>query len=373
MRITSPLYDPLFNLLGQSQQWVDQRHLQTLCWMVIGLLCSGCVNLTFWTTYVESRANFAQSHQRRFSRWLHNSRINVHRLYKPIIKAALADWDASVITLIEDTTILWNQYCLIRLSVLYRGRAVPVGWRVLEQASSSVALEVYQELLSDAAKLMPAGVEVRFLADRGFADTKLMRFLSKTLRWHYRIRLKSDAWFFRPGYGWKQMRDIHLALGEARLMQNVKLTKTHEYGPVNLALAWDRSSGELWYIVSNQPTTLQTFQEYSQRFDIEEEILDEKSNGFQLEKSQIDSVTALSRLCLVMAVATLWLTSQGEQVVASGQRRKVDCHWFRGNSYLRIGWDWLKGVVHRGWKLFTKMTLSAVGSRILKSPKELMS
>ncbi len=80
--------------------------------MVIGLICSGCINLTSWSTYTESRANFAQSHQRRFSRWLKNSRINVHRLYKPIIQDALADWDSSDIRVIEDTTMLWNQYCL---------------------------------------------------------------------------------------------------------------------------------------------------------------------------------------------------------------------------------------------------------------------
>ncbi len=86
--------------------------------------------------------------------------------------------------------------------------------------------------------------------------------------------------------------------------------------------------------------------------------LDEKSNGFQLEKSEIRSVMALSRLCLVVAFAALWLTSQGEQVVAHGLRRRVDCHWFRGNSYLRIGWDWLKAVVHKECKLFSNMTLN---------------
>ncbi len=48
--------------------------------------------------------------------------------------------------------------------------------------------------------------------------------------------------------------------------------------------------------------------EYADRFNIEEEFLDEKSNGFQLEKSEIRSVMALSRLCLVVAVAALWLT-----------------------------------------------------------------
>ena len=77
---TSRLYNQLCDLLGQSSDWTDRRHLQTLVWMVIGLICSECISLTKWGVFVQSRAKFAQSHQRRFSRWLHNSRIHVQRV-----------------------------------------------------------------------------------------------------------------------------------------------------------------------------------------------------------------------------------------------------------------------------------------------------
>lgn len=97
--------------------------------------------------------------------------------------------------------------------------------------------------------------------------------------------------------------------------------------------------------------------EYADRFQIEEEFLDEKSNGFQVERSEIRSAMALSRLCFILAVATLLLTVQGQQVVATGKRRWVDCHWQRGNSYLRIGWNWVKGTLHRGWRLFRTFAL----------------
>jgi hypothetical protein len=117
MAKTSHIYNELLKLLGQSKQWADIRHLHTLIWMVIGLICSGSISLTKWTIYVDSRARFAQSHQRRFSRWLHNERINVQRLYSPIVKNALSQWNAPEIVLIEDTTMLWNRYCLIRVSV----------------------------------------------------------------------------------------------------------------------------------------------------------------------------------------------------------------------------------------------------------------
>ena len=125
-----------------------------------------------------------------------------------------------------------------------------------------------------------------------------------------------------------------------------------------LALARDAQSRQVWMVVSDQPTTLQTFRQYGERFQIEEELLDEKSNGFQLERSEIHSVPALSQLCLVMAIATLLLTVQGQQVVATGKRRWVDPRWQRANSYFRIGWNWLKGVLYQGWNLFVTISLS---------------
>ena len=62
----------------------------------------------------------------------------------------------------------------------------------------------------------------------------------------------------------------------------------------------------------------------------------------KLESSEIRNAPALSRLCLVLALATLYLTAQGTEVVAQGKRRLVDPHWFRGSSYLKIGWNWVK-------------------------------
>ena len=178
------------------------------------------------------------------------------------------------------------------------------------------------------------------------------------MHWHFRIRVKSNSWIHRTGKGWVQLDQDHLALGEVVLLQNVTLTKTHALDGLHLALARDPLSRQVWMVVSEQPTSLQTFREYSERFQIEEELLDEKSNGFQLERSEIRSAPALSRLCLVMAVATLLLTVQGQQVVKAGKRPWVDAHWQRGNSYLRMGWNWFKGVLHQGWQLFSTISLS---------------
>jgi hypothetical protein len=356
METTPRLYCELVALVGQHGKWLDLRHVYTLVWMVVGLIQADDVSLTAWVPFVSGRAHYAQSTQRRFARWLDNKRIEVHTLYAPLIQRALAEWGHHTLYLGLDTTLLWKPYCLIRLSVLYRGRAVPLVWEVLAHSSSSVAYEAYAALLEAVPPLLPRGVKVVFLADRGFADTGVMAHLRR-LGWHFRIRIKASFGVTRAGQHPGKVKDFTLAPGRALFLHHVRITADH-FGPVSLALARQSGNGAYWYVVSDEPTSVQTFVEYGWRFDIEENFLDDKSNGFQLESSLVRDADALGRLCLVLAVATLYLVAQGTQVVAHHNRRWVDPHWLRGNSYLRIGWQWVKSALARGWALFTTLQLS---------------
>jgi hypothetical protein len=350
------LYSELVALCGQPGQWRDVRHLQTLAWMVVGLIQAECVKLTAWVPFVHGRARYAQSTQRRFRRWLGNRRIEVAPLYGPLIEQALREWGTYTLYLALDTSMLWNQYCLIRLSVVYRGRAVPVVWDVIEHGSSSVPHEAYAALLDAVPVLLPAGIKVVFLADRGFADTALLAHLRR-LGWHFRIRIKATFSVVRPGRSVCKVEELALTPGRALFLHNIAIT-TEQFGPVSLALARHSSTGESWYIVSDEPTSVYTFEEYGRRFDIAENFLDDKSNGFQRESSLVRDADALSRLCFVVAVATLYLVAQGTQVVAAQKRRWVDPHWLRGTSYLRIGWQWVKTALTRGWELFATLHLT---------------
>jgi len=356
MENTSRIYEALMAVLRQCRRWVDIRHMNTLAWMVTGLLLTEKISLSAWAPVVHSQARYAQSTVRRFARWLDNERIQASELYGPLIEQALADWGDYRLRLALDTSQLWGPYCLVRIAVIYRGRAVPLVWTVLEHGSSSVAYSVYAPLLEAAAKLVPANCTVVFLADRGFADTDLMQHL-KGLGWHWRIRIKGSFRVYYQGESHK-VQDVKLAQGQARFWHQVWVTQQY-FGPVHLALARPNGLRECWYVLSDEPTDRETFAEYGERFDIEENFLDDKSNGFQLEASLMRSAQALTRLCLVLAVATLYLVAQGTAVVAHGKRRWVDPHWFRGHSYLRIGWQWVKTALYKqGLELLTQVRLS---------------
>lgn len=95
MQNTTQLYRQMFHYLSQYSQHCDLRHLQALSWMVSALVCSQKLNLTAWEPYVQSRAQKAQSYQRRWSRFLSNPRICVWRLYVPLVLAALSQWGSA--------------------------------------------------------------------------------------------------------------------------------------------------------------------------------------------------------------------------------------------------------------------------------------
>jgi len=118
MENTPHLYDTLVHVLSQHAKWVEQRHLKTLAWMMVGLIQAGWISLTAWAPYVGSRAQYAQSTVRRFRRWLDNDKIAVVSLYGPLIEPALAEWGEQGLYVALDTSMVWDSYCLIRRSVI---------------------------------------------------------------------------------------------------------------------------------------------------------------------------------------------------------------------------------------------------------------
>jgi hypothetical protein len=147
--------------------------------------------------------------------------------------------------------------------------------------------------------------------------------------------------------------------GHARFYHSVYLTEEH-YGKVHLAFARHSGKKETWLIASDEPTNRETFREYGLRFDIEEGFKDDKSGAFELELSKFRDAQALTRLYTVIAVATLFLVSQGVDVVKRGIRREIDPHWKRGLSYLKIGLRYVASASVRGYQFIKKIVLPSI-------------
>lgn len=338
-------------LLSARVRFHDIRCQATFIWAVTGLIMEQGIHLGQWSKYRPGLTKQA-SRERCFSRWMHNLRINVFDLYAILFKYALRDLVGSAIYLALDTSQLFDRFILIRVALIYRGRAIPVCWSVIAGESSTIEYDKYWYVLWRAQTILCEYRRCTLLADRGFVDQKLFALL-RDLGWHWRIRLKGSVLVYRPGKEVTKISRLLPANGQALFLRKTWLTKQW-FGPVHLALAQVQTTKgvQQWAIVSDEPTDINTFHEYGLRFDIEENFLDDKSGGFQLESSELFDSQALVRLGLIMATATLYLVSSGLAVVARGLRPLVDAHWKRGLSYFQIGWRWLKFALSNSLTLF---------------------
>ena len=355
MSTSTPVYNQLLSLLSQHSQYRDLRHLKALAWMINALICSGTINLSAWESYVPSRAEQAQSTERRWQRFLRNHRIRVRSLYVPLVMAAINNWHHQRLYLALDTTVLWNRFCIIHLSVVCCGRAVPFLWKVKEHKSATVAFSEYKIMLRLAARLLSNYPDIMLLADRGFANHELMSWL-QDINWHYCLRLPCDVTLHGPRRHPIELIYLWPPKGEAVLYHNVGLWLDGEYH-CNVVLANVKGVKEPWAVITDEEPSLQTLWQYGLRFRVEELFLDSKSGAFQLEESRIRDGRALERLYLVVALALLFATTQGMAVQIQGVRTQVDPHWKRGLSYLKIGLRWLKGVLNKGRTLLSPIPL----------------
>jgi len=248
---------------------------------------------------------------------------------------------------------VWNTSGVVRLSLVYRGRAVPLGWKVLEHPSSRVAYDMYKDVLDRVAELLPCRCPVVLTADRGVADTHRMAHRAR-LGWHWRIRLKGSVGMYRDGKRGGQVKRMPWSPGKALFWHGVYSTQ-HRYGPGPIAMARCHAGKADGFVVSDAPPAVQTFEESGWRVAIAEHCWDDQANGVPLESSLIRSAAALERLCLGLAITTRYLVAQGTAVVQQGQRRWVDAHGCRGQSSLKIGWHGVTLALSRGYTLVTRV------------------
>jgi hypothetical protein len=68
-------------------------------------------------------------------------------------------------TLVLDTSMQWDKFCLIQVCLAWGGRSIPIAHEVLEHGSATVGFDQYLPVLKAAQALLPKDVQVTFLAD----------------------------------------------------------------------------------------------------------------------------------------------------------------------------------------------------------------
>ena len=236
--------------------------------MVSALIGSQKLSLPAWESYVQSKAQKAQSYERRWKRFMSNARINVAALYVPLVLTAMSGWSTGRVYLGLDTTVLWNRYCMIHVTVICGGRAVPLLWKVLEHKSAAVEFTEYYPLLRKAHWLLRSYPDVMLLCDRGFANQAMVQWLQGS-RWHWTVRVPCNVLVSGPLRCAVEIRRRRPPLSQAKLDHNVRLW-SEAVLQVNLVLAYPEGVDEPWAVMTDERPTLETLWQYALRFRLEE-------------------------------------------------------------------------------------------------------
>jgi hypothetical protein len=325
-------------LQTQLSQWIvpkDQRHLHGFCENVAAILQAQSACLSHWLPYLSHRDCQARSHLERLNYFVHNAHINAETFYVPLLTQFLKAWEGMAMLLTLDTSVLWDQYCLIEVCLVWGGRSVVLAQHVLEHGSATVGFEAYRVVLEMAQQRLPPGVQVTLLADRGFEHGALIRWLQQQ-QWNWAIRAKSDLNITCSTGRTTTVAQLLPPPGEAYLVGEVTILQDIN---CHLATAHLSLASEPWAVLSNLPPTLATFELYGQRFGgIEPHFKDYKSAAFDLIRSHLRGAGALGCLLMLLAAATLIAIAIAVVVVVEqGQRSVLDWHNQRGLSFLQLG------------------------------------
>ena len=324
-------------LQSHLSQWInpkDQRHLQVFSENVAAILQAQSACLSHWLPYLSHRDCQARSHMERLNYFVHNPKIDAETFYIPLLQQFLQAWQDSPMTLTLDTSVLWDQYCLIEVCFIWGGRSIPLGQVVLEHGSATVGYEDYRPVLETTLRLLPPGAQVTILADRGFEHGAFIRWLQEH-HWSWMIRAKSDLRVRLSGGQTSAVADLLPPTAEAYLFRDVTILQDIDchLATANLAMA-----GEPWAVLTDTPPTLQTFAIYGQRFGgIEPHFKDYKSGAFDLIRSHLRDAEALSCLLMLIASALLIAISTAVVVISQDRRPMLDWHYQRGLSFLQLG------------------------------------
>ena len=106
------------------------------------------------------------------------------------------------------------------------------------------------------------------------------------------------------------LADLSVTRGQRVFRKGTWFTKA-AYGPVMVIAWWGARYKEPIYLVSNMPSVQRACDWYRKRMHIETFFSDQKSRGFQLNRSHLSDPERVQRLMVAASLAYLWVIYLG--------------------------------------------------------------
>jgi hypothetical protein len=317
--------------------------LRTWAQLSLGLLWCGQIALLRIAATIPGPATDL-SQVRRFRRWLANPKVQVVRLWTPVVRSLLAG--RREVRLVFDPTPQAGHATLLIVGIVVHKRILPVAWRAVPQQLRWPERQIVLlgAMCQQIAAALPAEAQVTLLADRGITSTAVID-LCRDLGWQWVFRLtatptqsatarlpdgtRCPVWSLVPARG-------------GHWFGTVALFQAEGWRTVQLTIVWPKAEDEPWLLLSDLPPGRARQHDYRCRVHCEATDLDSKSRGWRLEASKITQLDRLERLVLAFALALWWAELLGLRVIRSGIRRRFDRSDRRDLSLIRLSLRWLQ-------------------------------
>jgi hypothetical protein len=310
------------------------RQLTTLAALISGIVLGKSCQLPSIARKAPDQA-CPDSRIKRYSRWIQNERVDYSAYYLPFVRELLVNLaQIRELVLIIDGSEVGHECITLMISLVYGHRALPITWLVVKGCKGHLSEDIHLELLTQLAEILPAGCQPILLGDGEFDGIELQSAL-QMLNFRYVCRTAKNTQLFEEDEPFS-FADLGLTPGDQIALPNIWVTR-EGYGPVTVIARWEKGYAEALFLVTNFDLPDEAVYWYHKRFHIETFFSDEKSRGFDLNKSHLSDPERLSTLMIAGCLAYLWIIYLGLVAIRKDWVRVIHrpdrCDW----SLFRLG------------------------------------
>jgi hypothetical protein len=204
------------------------------------------------------------------------------------------------------------------------GRSTPLVWKTVTRSELKGQRNDHEDdLLVVFASVVPKNVRVTVVADRGFSDSKLYRFLTEELGFDYIIRFRGVVYVEDAVGARRKAKEWLGPAGRMRVLRHARVTAQRHLVPVVVCVQ-DKAMKEPWCLVSSRQDLpgIEIQGAYGRRFTVEETFRDVKNPrfGLGLKQAVIERNDRRDALLLLAVLAHTLLTLLGK----AGQELGMD-------------------------------------------------
>jgi hypothetical protein len=239
--------------------------------------------------------------------------LEVSTCFAPWLRWVVAWSDPTCrhLALAMDASTLGQRFTVLLISVVVRGCAIPVAWRIVEATRPGAWRPHWEALLGHLRGSVPADWTVIVLADRGLYAHWVFTTI-QALGWHPFLRINRQG-HYRPQASatFRPLTQVVSQLGQRWAGPVVCFTTPARQLTCTWLARWDAGYREPWLVLTDLPATSTEVAWYGLRAWIECGFKDSKRGGWHWEQTKMTNPARAERRWLALAVATFWTVSVG--------------------------------------------------------------